>query len=121
VFLCHTVPDEKDLDAFDTTILEATEWTSESMKRGGSVYAMTWGRDTTIETADRFARMVDADLFVIGHHPCDEGFRRANDRVIALDATDPQAACMLIPTRDPLTMDDLISHVRLIQGGSSLG
>ncbi len=115
VFLCHTVPDERDLDAFDREVLNATEWSAESMKRGGSVYAMTWGRDTSIETADRFAQLVDADLFVIGHHPCDDGFRRANDRVMALDGTDPQAACVMIPTGEPLTMDDLVARVRLIQ------
>lgn len=121
VFLCHTVPDERDLDAFDTTILDSTEWTPEALKRGGSVYAMTWGRDTTIETADRFAQMMDADLFVIGHHPCDAGFRRANDRVLALDATDPQAACVLIPAQKSLTMDEIVAGVRLIQAGLSLG
>ncbi len=43
------------------------------MKRRGTIYALTWGRDTAPETADRFAAMVDADFFVTGHQPCDAG------------------------------------------------
>ena len=59
------------------------------MKRRGTIYALTWGRDTTPETADRFAAMVDADFFVTGHQPCDEGFRQANHRQIIIDGTTP--------------------------------
>ncbi len=60
------------------------------MKRHGTVYALTWGRDTSTETLDRFATMVDADWFITGHQPCDERcFRLANHRQIIIDGTDP--------------------------------
>ncbi|MFP5394114.1 MAG: hypothetical protein ACLGI6_21665, partial [Gammaproteobacteria bacterium] len=41
----------------DLDVLRAGVWPPESLQRGGAVYALTWGRDTTPETADRFAAM----------------------------------------------------------------
>ena len=67
------------------------------MKRRGTIYALTWGRDTSPETADRFATMIDADFFVTGHQPCDEGFRQANHRQIIIDGTNPNPCYCLFP------------------------
>ena len=80
VFVCHTLPDEDDLDRLDLELLKADTWPPEAMPRHGTIYALTWGRDTDPEVADRFAAMVDADWFITGHQPCDEGFRQANHR-----------------------------------------
>lgn len=109
VFVCHTIPEVGQLETFDPEVLATTEWPVESMTRGGSVYALTWGRDTSTEAADRFAAIVDADLFVCGHQPCDEGFRRANDRMLILDGTDPLPAACLFPAQGPITMDRLLA------------
>ena len=73
VFVCHTLPDARYLDDLDLALLKADHWPEEAMKRGGTIYALTWGRDTTPETANRFAEMVDADWFVTGHQPCEDG------------------------------------------------
>jgi hypothetical protein len=114
VFICHTVPDGEDLDRFDVEILHKGVWPPESLARHGTVYALTWGRDTSPETADRFAAMVDADLFICGHQPCDEGFLRANHRQLIIDATDPHPACCLFQAREPATLDGLVAGVRLL-------
>jgi hypothetical protein len=114
VFLCHTVPDAIDLDRLDLGILRTGIWPPESMVRGGTVYALTWGRDTEPETVDRFAAMVDADWFVTGHQPCDEGFRQANHRQIIIDGTDPYPAYCLFPAREPATIESLLGGVKLI-------
>ena len=34
---------------------KADDWPEPAMKRRGTIYALTWGRDTSPETADRFA------------------------------------------------------------------
>ena len=41
--------------------------------------------------------MVDADWFITGHQPCDDGFRQANHRQIIIDGTDPYPAYCLFP------------------------
>ncbi len=109
VMICHTVPDGRYMDNFDADILTASEWPAESLVRGGSVYAMTWGRDTDPANVDRFAQLVDADLFVCGHQPCDEGFRKANDRVLIIDGTDPNPYACLFPAKGPISMDELVA------------
>jgi hypothetical protein len=114
VFLCHTIPDARYLEEFDVGVLTAENWPPEALMRGGAVYGMTWGRDTAIETSERFAQIVDADLFVCGHQPCDEGFRKANDRLLILDGTDPLPVYCLFHAHGPITMDDLIAGVRAV-------
>ena len=84
------------------------------MKRRGTIYALTWGRDTDPEVADRFAAMVDADWFITGHQPCDDGFRQANHRQIIIDGTDPYPAYCLFPTTSPVTIESLLKCVHII-------
>lgn len=112
IMICHTIPDERDLESLDLDLLKSGEWPPESLARRGTVYAMTWGRDTSQETADRYATMMDVDLFVIGHHACDEGFRRANDRTLILDGTDPFPAACLFNAKGPAAIETLLDGVR---------
>jgi hypothetical protein len=114
VYICHTLPDERDLDTLDLELLNADSWPEDAMKRRGTIYALTWGRDTSPSTADRFATMIDADLFVTGHQPCDEGFRQANHRQIIIDGTPPYPCYCLFPTRGPISMETLVAGVRRI-------
>jgi len=114
VFLCHTIPDGALLDKLDLDLLRTGVWPAESMERGGTVYALTWGRDTSPETADLFAKLVDADLFITGHHPCDEGFRQANHRQLIIDATDPYPTYCLFPAQEPATMERLLAGIKVV-------
>jgi hypothetical protein len=94
--------------------LKADVWPDEAMKRRGTIYALTWGRDTAPQTADRFSAMVDADFFVTGHQPCDQGFRQANHRQIIIDGTNPHACYCLFPADGAVTIESLLSCVHLI-------
>lgn len=114
VFICHTLPDGPLLDGLDLEALRAMPWPPEALKRGGTIYALTWGRDTDPESADRFARFVDADLFITGHHPCDHGYRAANHRHLILDATDPYPAYCLFNAREPATLESLLAGVQYL-------
>ncbi len=114
VYICHTIPDASDLDSLDLDLLAADIWPEDSMKRRGTIYALTWGRDTSAETADRFAAMVDADFFITGHQPCDEGFRQANQRQIIIDGTDPYPSYCLFPANQPVTVESLLKCAHVI-------
>ena len=107
VYVCHTVPDAIDLDSLDLGLLGADVWPEEAMKRRGTIYALTWGRDTSPETVDRFAAMVDADFFITGHQPCDDGFRQANHRQIIIDGTEPYPSYCLFPASGPVSIESL--------------
>ncbi|WP_435016154.1 metallophosphoesterase [Tundrisphaera sp. TA3] len=114
VFLCHTIPDPLDVERFDASIFAEENWPHDAMKRGGPVYAITWGRNTEPENVDRFAAIVDADWFVTGHQPCEEGFRQANHRQVIVDGTDPYPAFCLFPAREPVTVERLMDGIRIM-------
>ena len=114
VFVCHTLPDARYLEDLDLALLQADHWPEEAMKRGGTIYALTWGRDNTPETADRFAAMVDADWFITGHQPCDEGFRQANHRQIIIDGTNPYPAYCLFPAFGAVTIEALLESTHIL-------
>ena len=114
VYLCHTIPDPIDLEEFDTGIFDLDDWPDAAKARHGEVYGITWGRNTDPETVDRFATLVDADLFVTGHQPCDEGFRQANHRQLIVDGTDPYPAYCLFPAQGPLTIEALVACAQII-------
>ena len=119
VYVCHTLPDDVDLDRLDLELLKADVWPDDAMKRRGTIYALTWGRDTAPETADRFSAMVDAEYFVTGHQPCEQGFRQANHRQIIIDGTNPHACYCLFPADSPVTIESLMSCVHLIDSSTS--
>jgi hypothetical protein len=113
VFLCHTIPDPIDLEQFDTSIFEADTWPAEAMARHGAVYAITWGRNIEPENINRFAELVDADWFITGHQPCDEGFLQANHRQIIIDGTEPYPTYCLFPAQGTVTVESLLKCVRV--------
>jgi hypothetical protein len=119
VFICHTLPDGRHLDTLDLDLLKADQWPDEALKRGGTIYALTWGRDTSVETADRFAAMVDADWFVTGHQPCSQGFRQAGPRQLIIDGTNPLPAYVLFPARGPVTIESLLASARTLAVGEA--
>jgi hypothetical protein len=114
VFVCHTIPDAFDLDSIDLELLHADSWPPEALARGGTIYALTWGRDTEPETGDRFAALVDADFFITGHQPCEEGFRHANHRQIIIDGTDPNPTYCLFPANRSVTLQTLLDGIHIV-------
>jgi hypothetical protein len=114
VFICHTIPDQEDMETLDIELLKADVWPAQATERHGTIYALTWGRDTAPETADRFAQLVDADWFITGHQPCEHGFHLANHRQIIIDGTDPYPAYCLFPAQPPVTIQSLLKCVQVI-------
>ena len=58
--------------------------------------------------------MVDADWFVTGHQPCDEGFRQANHRQIIVDGTNPYPAYCLFPAHEAVTIASLLKSTHIL-------
>lgn len=114
VFIGHTIPDAADLEKLDLDVFQNDQWPPEMLKRGGSVYALTWGRDTSPENAERFAALVEADLIVNGHQPCIEGFQVPNPRQIILDGTDPYPAYCRFPANEPVSLATLQEGIRIV-------
>ena len=114
VLMVHSVPDGLWLDHFQPEILQAKEWSPKDMARGGSVYGLTWGRDIRQETIDRFRGMVDADLVITGHQPCEDGFSIANQNQIIIDGTDPFPTFLHFIANEPTNLDQLKAGIHVL-------
>ncbi len=112
VFLSHSLPNHRRLDAFDPAILERFPTPEAELQPGGQVHALVWGRDTSLETAGIFLRKVDADLLISGHIPCAEGFMLANEKQLILDSLGATACCCLFPVDRTLTLAELVAGVQ---------
>jgi hypothetical protein len=111
IFVSHSLPNAKRLDAFDPAVLQKENLSAADVRLGGSVHALLWGRDTREETVTAFLSKVDADLVITGHIPCKEGYEVPNPRQLILDAAGTPACYCLFSTDRPLTQAGLVAGV----------
>jgi hypothetical protein len=109
IFLSHSLPGAARLAAFDPALLEQDDCGEEPLRPGGGLHALVWGRDTRPATVTAFLQMVDADLLISGHIPCDRGFDAPNDRQLILDSMGTPACYCLFPTTRPLSHPELLA------------
>jgi hypothetical protein len=113
IFISHSLPSALKLPRFRyVDLLRETE--PADLETTGSAYAISWGRDTRSEHVAEFLKIVDADLLVTGHIPCDNGFWAPNDRQIVLDAMRSPGGYCLFPADRPLTHDELLACCGLL-------
>ena len=108
VFASHSLPSALKIGRFRyDDLLRETE--PSDLESSGSAYAISWGRDTRPEHVAEFLRMVEADLLVTGHIPCDNGVWAPNDRQVVLDAMKSPGGYCLFPADRPLTHAELLA------------
>jgi hypothetical protein len=114
VFLSHSLPSAKRLEAFDPTRLTEDLTEDQDLEAGSLVHALVWGRDTRPATVQEFLRKVDADLLITGHIPCERGFDAPNDQQIILDCLGTPACYCLFSANRTLTHQDLVGCVQCL-------
>ena len=113
IFICHSLPNEEALPYFDVSIFKR-RLTEEDMETYGSAFDLVWGRDLTESVADVFARAVGAKLFLVGHTPCDNGFRIANSKTIIIDTKDENAVYVALPLTRRLDLKGLRACIKRV-------
>jgi len=111
VFLSHTLIPGKQLNTFHMLQLKQEAYADSDYAPGGMPYGITWGRDTSQETAEEFLRIVDADLLISGHIPTDTGHEVPNTKQLIVDCSASPAAYVLFPTDRRLTLQELLAGV----------
>ncbi len=114
IFLSHSLPSARRLEAFDPARLTSEEVTEADRLPGGFIHALVWGRDTRTETVEAFLQKVDAELLITGHIPCDQGFAVPNPRQLILDAMGAPAGYCLFPAQGALSHAELVACVQLL-------
>jgi hypothetical protein len=114
VFVSHSLPSAGHQPEFSPAVLDRDASRDADLCPGGPVYALVWGRDLRADTVNAFLGMVDAELLVTGHLPCEGGYAVPNDRQVVLDSLGDPAAYVLFPADRPLTHSELVDCVRFL-------
>lgn len=115
VFICHGSPSGVDTEGFDAGVFQRP-LTPEDLAPGGEVFRMVWGRDFRPANAAAFAKLVQADVLIHGHEPCDRGYAVPNRQQIILDCCGNKACCLLLPIDQRLTHAQIIERIRPLAG-----
>lgn len=111
VFLSHSLPPAGRQPCFDPTALDRDTPTERDLQPAGSVYDLVWGRDVSPEASAGFLRLVDADLLVTGHLPCERGFDFPSQCHLILDSQANPAGYCLFPADRPLSHAELVGCI----------
>jgi hypothetical protein len=111
LMMSHSIPEARRGERFDPTVLDRP-LTEEDLKRPGSAYWLLWGRDFSQANADRVAELLGADLLLVGHVACPQGYATPNGRMLVL-AADHNAGCFVtFEAAETYTLDQLVGRVR---------
>ncbi|MHC5040241.1 MAG: metallophosphoesterase [Planctomycetota bacterium] len=121
IFFSHSTPPRKQIQGFDPRVfLIEGEVTEKRMNH--HIERLVWGRDFSQESADTFAKMVNAEILIVGHEACAKGFKVPNTRHIILDSKDESGCYVLLPLAVPLKHPDVVRRIRRINPkGSPVG
>lgn len=110
IWLSHSLPADRFVNVFDKNIFEK-KLTREDCLSPGSAYLLTWGRHHSQQTLDTMAKLLDADIFILGHQRQEAGWSRKGSNLIVI-ASDHNHGCLLpIKTAQPYTVEQLISSI----------
>jgi hypothetical protein len=111
IFLSHSLPGHRDLDRFDTSIFSQSLGELDLSERG-SVYPLVWGRYQTADVLDALAKLLDADLFICGHQPQEDGYEVRHGRMIIIASDHNHGVFLPFDLKKPYSVDDLIRSMR---------
>ncbi|UCG60030.1 MAG: metallophosphoesterase [Phycisphaerales bacterium] len=93
IWLSHSLPNARSAEKFDPKILDR-KLKINDVVRPGSAYLLTWGRNFSQTLLDKMAKLLDVDVFILGHQPQQEGWRQAGENLIIV-ASDHNHGCLL--------------------------
>jgi len=110
IWLSHSLPSDRLVDEFDKQILHKP-LTNTDLVKPGSAYLLIWGRKHSQSLLDEMAKLLDVDIFILGHQPQEQGWRVAGKNLLII-ASDHNHGCLLpINLAKSYTMEDLIDSV----------
>jgi hypothetical protein len=110
IFVSHSLPADHLSEKFDARIFQR-QLRINDVVRPGSAYLLTWGRGHSQQLLDKMAKMLDADIFIVGHQRQESGYLRAGKNLVIL-ASDHDHGCILLIDLDrPYTIVELLDLI----------
>jgi len=110
IWMSHSLPGSRFVDKFDPEILDR-QLRIDDCQKPGSAHLLIWGRNHTQTLLDKMAELLDVDIFVLGHQPQPDGWKRIGKNLIII-ASDHNHGCLLpIDLSKAYTIEQLIDSV----------
>ncbi len=110
IWISHSLPADRYADKFDPELFNRRLKVNDVV-RPGSAYLLTWGRRHSQELLDKLAEVFDVDLFILGHQPQEQGWRRAASNLIILASDHNHGTLLPIDLAGKSTVDELVDSI----------
>jgi len=107
IWISHSLPADYSVDKFDPKIMDRELKISDIVKPG-SAYLLTWGRKMSQALLDRMAALFNVDIFILGHQPQEEGWRRAGNNLLIIASNHDHGCFLPIDLTKSYTIEQLI-------------
>lgn len=110
IWLSHSLPGDRLVEKFDPKVLD-NNLKINDVVRPGSAYLLTWGRKHSQALLDSMAKTFDADIFVLGHQPQEQGWRQAGRNLIIVASNHNHGRLLSIDLSKSYTVEQLIESI----------
>jgi predicted phosphodiesterase len=110
IWVSHSLPGDRAVGAFDPGIFER-ELRIADCAKPGPAYLLTWGRHHSQATLDHLARVLEVDLFILGHQHQQQGWSQAGDNLLILASDHSHGHLLRIELSQTYTIARLIDSL----------
>ncbi len=110
IWMSHSLPGNHYVNKFDEQVLQKQLEISDCVKPG-SAYLLTWGRNHNQHTLDTMAELLDADTFILGHQPQQQGWGQAGENLIIIASNHNHGCLLPINLTQSYTVEQLIDSI----------
>lgn len=110
IWISHSLPADTFVDMFDLSIFNRP-YTLDDLERPNPVYLLTWGRRHSAEALDRLGKMLDVDVFILGHQPQEMGWGRIGNNTLILASEHNYGCILFFNLAQNYTADSLVRNI----------
>ncbi|MBN2020364.1 MAG: metallophosphoesterase [Sedimentisphaerales bacterium] len=110
IFVSHSLPADNLADKFDQRIFHRQLRINDIVKPG-SAYLLTWGRAHSQRLLDKMAKMLDVDIFIVGHQRQEGGYGQAGKNLIILASEHDHGCIMPVDLAKTYSIEGLLKLI----------
>ncbi|MFC1635315.1 metallophosphoesterase [Planctomycetota bacterium] len=113
IWASHSLPADRLIEQFDPEVFHR-QLKVNDIVRPGSAYLLTWGRKHSQALLDHMARLLNCNIFILGHQPQEQGWGRAGKNLIILDSNRNHGCLLPIDLAQSYTVEQLVASIVLL-------
>ena len=113
VLITHSLPSPQRMETAGVDILDR-DYKQDDLRRGGAVYEWTWGRQQTDQQTDALAQQLGVELFLLGHHKVDNGYKIVTSRAVSIASDDDHGCVVRFNTAQSITVETIAACIKPI-------